>query len=222
MSNANTATRDVNKLTTKNMEPINLTQFDETLLEPIPHRPPLQRQPDSDEHVPWSKDIFHVRGYFMKATIAMVSAGLAIVVATGPLVAQPPLPNARSKARQVAHGKYLVERAVPCADCHTARNKQGELMLQKPLQGAPILFKPTVPIPGWVDTAPNIAGLPGWTDEQAIKFLMTGIAYNDLPASPPMPPFRFNREDATAIVAYLRTLKPAAKARQVEQPRFDH
>ncbi|HET8922579.1 MAG TPA: c-type cytochrome [Candidatus Acidoferrum sp.] len=157
----------------------------------------------------------------MKA-IRMISVGLAIAVANGQLAAQQPLPKASSKTRQIARGKYLVERAVPCADCHSARNKQGELMLEKPLQGAPILFKPTVPIPGWADRAPNIAGLPGWTDEQAIKFLMTGIAYNDLPASPPMPPFRFNREDAIAIVAYLRTLKPAANARQVEQPRFDH
>ena len=147
---------------------------------------------------------------FIKATITMVSVGLAILVASGHLVAQRPLPKASSKTRQITRGKYLVERAVPCGDCHTARNEHGELMREKPLQGAPILFKPIVPIPGWAERAPNIAGLPGWTDEQAIKFLMTGIVYNDLPASPPMPPFRFNREDAIAIVSYLRTLKPAA------------
>jgi hypothetical protein len=60
--------------------------------------------------------------------------------------------------------------------------------------------------PGWADKSTNIAGLPGWTDQQAVKFLMTGLAYNDLPARPPMPPYRFNQKDAEAMVAYLRSL----------------
>jgi hypothetical protein len=59
--------------------------------------------------------------------------------------------------------------------------------------------------PTWAEKSANIAGLTGWTDEQAEKFLMTGLAYNDLPARPPMPRYRFNREDAEAIVAYLRS-----------------
>lgn len=222
MSDANAVARHLDKLTTTDMKPRDLTQSDEMPLEPVAQRPPRLSQPNSDYKARRPKEFSLVRGSFMKATITMVSVGLAIAVATGQLVAQPPSPEASSKTRQIAHGKYLVERAVPCRDCHTARDKQGELMLGKSLQGAPIVIKPTVPIPGWAETAPNIAGLPGWTDEQAIKFLMTGIAYNDLPASPPMPPFRFNREDAIAIVAYLRTLKPAANARQPEQHRFDH
>ena len=188
--------------------PKEVLQSDEMLLVPVAPRPLRLSQPNSDQEVLRSEEL-SLRSSFIKA-IRMVSVGLAIAVATSQLVAQQPLPNASSKTRQIARGKYLVEGAAPCADCHTARNKQGELMLEKALQGAPILFKPTVPIPGWANRAPNIAGLPGWTDEQAIKFLMTGIAYNDLPASPPMPPFRFNREDAIAIVAYLRTLKPTA------------
>ena len=61
-------------------------------------------------------------------------------------------------------------------------------------------------MPVWADKSPNIAGLPGWEDAAAVKFLMTGIAYNDLPGRPPMPQYRFNKEDATAIVAYLRSL----------------
>ena len=52
----------------------------------------------------------------------------------------------------------------------------------------------------------NIVALPGWTDEQAVRFFMTGLAYNDLPARQPMPPYRFKREDAEAIVAYLQSL----------------
>jgi hypothetical protein len=43
-----------------------------------------------------------------------------------------------------------------------------------------------------------------------VKFLMTGMAYNSLPGHPPMPQYRFNQEDASAIVAYLRSLAPVA------------
>jgi len=47
-----------------------------------------------------------------------------------------------------------------------------------------------------------------------VKFLMTGVAYNDLPGRPPMPQYRFNQEDASAIVAYVRSLAPAEAASQ--------
>jgi hypothetical protein len=43
-----------------------------------------------------------------------------------------------------------------------------------------------------------------------VKLLMTGMAYNILPGRPPMPQYRFNQEDASAIVAYLRSLAPVA------------
>ena len=81
-------------------------------------------------------------------------------------------------------------------------------MREKLLQGTQLPFKPAVLMPVWADKTPNIAGLPGWNDKDAVKFLMTGLAYNDLPARPPMPQYRFNQDDATAIVAYLRSLVP--------------
>ena len=96
-----------------------------------------------------------------------------------------------------------------CGDCHSPHNEKGELIRERQLQGTPLPFKPAVPMPLWADKAPNIAGLPGWEDKDAVKFLMTGLTYSDLPARPPMPQYRFNREDATAIVAYLRSLANA-------------
>lgn len=77
------------------------------------------------------------------------------------------------------------------------------------MMGSPLMFKPTIPIPNWADKAANLVGLPNWTDEQAVKFLMTGIAYNGLPARRPRPAYRFSQEDATAIVACVRSLKTA-------------
>lgn len=149
----------------------------------------------------------------MNRTLGVVFVGaLAVMVAAGQGTAGSAAKIAKPSNALVARGKYLVEDTGACQDCHSPRDQKGEFVKDKWLQGSPLFVKPAMPIPGWVDKAPNIAGLPGWTDRQAIKFFMTGLAYNDLPAGPPMPQFRFNRADATAVVAYLRSLKPAPGA----------
>jgi hypothetical protein len=114
-----------------------------------------------------------------------------------------------SSAVTLARGKYLVEDVGLCGDCHTPHNEKGEPVKEKYLQGASLDFKPTAPVPVWADQASNIAGLPGWDRDAAIRFMMTGLAYNGLPSRPPMPQFRFNLQDAQAIVAYLQSLAPA-------------
>jgi hypothetical protein len=70
-----------------------------------------------------------------------------------------------------------------------------------------IPFKPAVPMPAWATSSPPLAGLPGFTDEQMITFLTTGKDTSGKFARPPMPPFRFNKTDAAAVTAYLRSLK---------------
>ena len=107
-------------------------------------------------------------------------------------------------------GKYLVERACMCADCHTPMTPKGEPDMTKWLHGSPLFFSPKIKIPDWVEETPPLAGLAGYTDVQALQMLQTGLK-DGKPLRPPMPHFRFNREDAEAIVAYLRTLKPPAK-----------
>jgi mono/diheme cytochrome c family protein len=123
------------------------------------------------------------------------------------LVGQTPRKKTTS-ATLVARGKYLVGDAGKCGDCHTPFNEKGEPIKEQWLQGATLPFKPTVPMPVWADKAPSIAGLPGWEQDAAIKFMMTGIASNGLPARPPMPEYHFNQQDAEAIVAYLKSLAP--------------
>ena len=108
----------------------------------------------------------------------------------------------------VAHGKYLVNQVGMCVDCHSPRNEKGQIIEEKALQGAPIMFNPAVEMP-WAGTAPPIAGMDGWTDAQAIKFLTTGVDKDGKQPRPPMPPYRFSKSDAAAVVAYLRSLKQA-------------
>ena len=119
-------------------------------------------------------------------------------------------PHTSSK-NLVARGKYLVDNIGQCGDCHTPMNDKGQFIPEKYLQGTELPFKPLAAVPNWADKSANIAGLPGWTDNDAVKFFMTGLAQNGLPARPPMPQYRYSRDDARAVVAYLRSLKPAGK-----------
>ena len=137
-------------------------------------------------------------------------AAVFVAIMIGVIASAPGSSAAQDKSAQL-EGKYLVEQVARCADCHSPVNEKGEPIPGKELRGGALTFKPVVPTPAWADKAPNIAGLRGWDEAAAVKFLMTGIAYNDLPARPPMPPYHLNRQDAEAIVAFLKSLSPVEK-----------
>jgi len=135
--------------------------------------------------------------------VALTFLGVVSGIARGGKTA----PVADHQAGILAHGQYLVTRAAPCADCHSPRDMKGRYVPGKDLQGAPIEFKPMHPFPGWVAAAPSIAGLPmGWSFGQTVHFLETGIRPDGSHAGPPMPPFRFDENDARAIATYLQSL----------------
>jgi mono/diheme cytochrome c family protein len=94
----------------------------------------------------------------------------------------------------VARGRYLVRDAGKCADCHGENLHGTYLGFLKP--GMPVQYH-----------SANIAGLPKLSVAAAVRFLETGTLPNGKPAAPPMPAYRFNADDARAIVAYLKTLK---------------
>ena len=108
-------------------------------------------------------------------------------------------------ADTLARGKYLVEQAGQCQDCHSPRNEKGEYVREQWLMGSELPFKATIPMP-WMAAAPPIAGLPTLTQEQAAHFLMTGERPGKPRVTPPMPEYRFSREDAEAIAAFLKSL----------------
>jgi mono/diheme cytochrome c family protein len=130
-----------------------------------------------------------------------VALGICLTILSGGLAA-----SGGSKA-QIARGEYLVKAIGQCGDCHTPMNDHGEFVMDNWLQGAKLNFAPVAPVPNWADAAPDIAGLPGWEQEKAIQFFMTGLAPNGQPARPPMPQYKMNRADAEAVVAYLKSLK---------------
>ena len=112
---------------------------------------------------------------------------------------------------KIERGKYLVERASMCGDCHTPMTAKGEPDMSRWLQGSMLFFTPKMPVPNWADYAPPLAGLAGLTDAQVLQVLQKG-SLDGRPLRPPMPHFRFNQQDAEAIVAYLRSLQPPTGA----------
>lgn len=107
----------------------------------------------------------------------------------------------------VARGEYLVNSVAMCAQCHTPRDARGELVPSRLLEGAPVPVSSPYPNDQWAYAAPRIAGLSPWTEEQIVTLLTTGARPTGERPKPPMPPFRMSREDAEAVVAYLKTLR---------------
>lgn len=106
----------------------------------------------------------------------------------------------------IERGKYIVENVAMCERCHTARNERGNPERSNWLMGGPVQLKQTYPTPTWAEREPRIAGSPPGTDEQFITLLTTGISRTGAPPNLPMPPFRMTRQDAEAVLAYLKSL----------------
>ena len=126
-------------------------------------------------------------------------AGVLLLTITG-------VAAAASRVDQVARGRYLVHHVAMCVQCHTPRDANGALDQTRLLKGAPVPVPSPFPTQPWAVSAPAIAGLPGFSDEDEITLLTTGRRLGNPAPKPPMPPFRLTREDAEAVVAYLRSL----------------
>lgn len=149
--------------------------------------------------------------------LALVSALLWITAQGVTKGGQPPTPTVTPAAASVTmprrtqgdieHGRYLVERVVMCVECHSSRDEQGEIIPESRFMGGAIPFRPPWPN-DWAIAAPRNAGLPGYTDELAIRLLTQGaIDRHGRQLRPPMPRFRMTREDAADVIAYMRSLK---------------
>lgn len=128
----------------------------------------------------------------------------------GPAVKSVKAPAASNK---VKYGEYLANIG-HCMECHTPRNDKG--MLQRASLGAGgQVFKG----PWGESVSRNLtsheSGLKDWTDAQIAKAIREGVDQNGQPYKPPMA-FGFykniNNADMSALIAYLRSLKPQAFA----------
>jgi mono/diheme cytochrome c family protein len=117
-------------------------------------------------------------------------------------------PNESTPARggNIEHGRYMVEQVVMCAECHSTRDTEGNISPETRFMGGPIPVRPPWPN-DWAVRAPRIAGLPGYTEELAVRLLTQGaLGRDNRQLRPPMPRFHMTPQDAADVVAYLKSL----------------
>jgi mono/diheme cytochrome c family protein len=131
--------------------------------------------------------------------------------------AQQNSPATPANSNAVSRGKYLVEGVAMCSQCHTPRNSAGNLDRGQWLQGGPLWYQPAHPVPGWPVQVPRIGGSVSATDAEMVTLLTTGVWRDGKHLRSPMPQFRMSSEDASAVVAYLRSLNPSSPAQQEPQ-----
>ena len=106
----------------------------------------------------------------------------------------------------VEHGRYLAEHVANCIECHSGRDAEGNILESEKYTGGSIPFLPPWPN-DWATRAPRNKGLPGYTDEQALRLLTQGaIDHNGNQLRSPMPRFRMTPQDAADVIAFLRSL----------------
>lgn len=142
----------------------------------------------------------------------IVIGAIGVVVAaaswssfSSPVQASPGTTIAARTTADADHGKYLVEHVAMCIECHSPRDEDGRIIPGSEFTGAALPFK--VPA-GWATRAPRNRGLLGYDDDQAMRLLTQGaMGREGHQLLPPMPRFRMTHEDATDVIAYLRSLK---------------
>ena len=114
---------------------------------------------------------------------------------------------------QLARGAYLA-RITDCGGCHTPRDAQGVPIEAAALSGGTIGFE----IPGLATFWPpnltqDATGLAGWSQEQIVAAIRTGVRPDGRILAPVMPWGSFSAmtdEDAEALAAYLLSLPGVA------------
>jgi mono/diheme cytochrome c family protein len=142
-----------------------------------------------------------------------IGVGAILLLAAGSwyalLAQQPGARPPGNEAALVSHGEYLVSAVAHCSHCHTPQDPKGQPVRDRLLQGATLPVVPKQKTDNWAAEAPDItkSGLAGmWSEQEMVKFLMTGTNPEGMKPTPPMPVFRLHEQDARAVTAYLRSL----------------
>ena len=128
------------------------------------------------------------------------------------LVAATSAASIASAETQIERGAYLAH-IMDCGGCHHTGAFTPQPNLETPLSGSDVGFE--VPGMGFV-YPPNLTpdeetGLGKWSDAEIITAFTTGVRPDGRQLAPMMPWMSYGHisaEDAAALVAYLRSLKP--------------
>jgi mono/diheme cytochrome c family protein len=126
----------------------------------------------------------------------------------------------------VLRGKYLVNNVFACVDCHSPRHADGSFIDGQALSGVECLFDivPNDDTMGCVSSrnlTNDVTGLKNFTDDQIKQMFMNGLLPTGKALFPIMPYWALHNltaDDASAIVAYLRTVPAVSHTVPANQP----
>jgi mono/diheme cytochrome c family protein len=162
------------------------------------------------------KTFLKVVGVTVLAVVALAAIGVSWLALRKP--AQRPAPDVKVELtpERIARGRYLVHHAADCVGCHSARSLEFGLPLVPGKEAAGgFSWDEKIGFPGRV-TAANLTpdpetGLGRWTDGEILRAMREGVNREGKALFPIMPYGHLRNmsdEDAMAIVAYLRSMKP--------------
>jgi len=162
------------------------------------------------------KMFFKVLGIALLVVVAVLAAAASWLSLKKPAQRPATAEKVDATPERLARGQYLVEHVTACLDCHSDHLLTYSLPIKPGTEGVGgYIFDKKVGFPGVV-AAQNITqdptdGLGKWTDGEILRALREGVDRNGDALFPMMPYEHFRNmsdDDAKAVVAYLRTLKP--------------
>jgi mono/diheme cytochrome c family protein len=162
------------------------------------------------------KTVLKVTGVVVLAVLGLAAFGVGWLSLRKPAQRAPMAGRIEPTPERLARGRYLVHHVTDCLGCHSDHTMAFALPIRAGTEGqGGFAFGPELGIPGTV-CAQNITpdaetGLGKWTDGEILRAIREGVdrAGNALFPMMPYTGYRnLSDEDAQAIVAYLRTLKP--------------
>ncbi len=155
-----------------------------------------------------------VLGFVIAAVLVVAAGGVSYLMLAYPAVGAAPDVTAPSTPEAIARGQYLADHVSMCTDCHTPRDWSrfaGPIRADQYGAGGEI-FDESMGLPGTI-VSRNItpAALGTWTDGEILRAFTEGVSKDGTALFPLMPYHaygRMDRDDALAIVAYLRTIPP--------------
>ena len=146
--------------------------------------------------------------------VVVAGAGVAYFYVRYPMVSPAENISIQSTPEKVERGKYLSNHVTGCVECHAERDFSkyaGPVRPESLGKGGENFGDPETPVRVLYSKNITPAGIGSWTDGEVLRAFTVGVNKDGEPLFPIMPYPRYarlSREDAEAIVVYLRTLEP--------------
>ena len=162
------------------------------------------------------KTLLKVVGIVLLTVVALAAIGVSWLSLRKPAQRDAVADKVQATPERIARGKYVVHHVSMCFDCHSERTMQYGLPFKPGREGVGgFIWDQKIGFAGTLAAA-NLTpdpetGLGNWTDGEILRAMREGVDREGKALFPIMPYTHLRSmsdEDAYAVVAYLRTMKP--------------